>query len=1404
MNGDPHEGCSARKRSLRLRRVLRRRWIFGLLPLLALGASLVWMAPVIVANTALMHRIISAALSDFEGRITVGSASLGWLSPVVVHDVAAMDPAGLPLTRIQSIRSERSLFGLLIHQRQPGGFHLDQPTIHLVLRADGSNWEDALAKYLDQPAGDSSLEKIRLKITGGTIEIQDPTAGTWKLDDLDMDFQMSQREEPWLQVRLESQVQAAGTPPGQISAELQWRAATGPKQTIGPGRVVWQVTDLPLTPCNALLQRLGLNMQLDGLASARGEYRWDAGLINPYLTLKNLDGQQLTLRAADWLGDETLTCNSLNLRGQIAQTAEGWRLDNVALLCDFARLEARGALPHRSDADLDWLNLIRDVQREDVQIAGQLDVAALTTMLPKTLRIRPTTRITSGNVKFSLASQRGDEPSFSASLQASDLAAVENGRPFAWKEPVLATANFRYTADGPVIDQLVCHAEFLDVVASGRWNSGTAKIQGDLNRMAAELGRFVDLGEFRMAGRIDGQLQWNQAAAERLNATGRIELHEFELAAAQSLPWREQRLVIDVAGEAELDEGQIHRIPKATFDLRSARDQLTVRLAQPVQTPWQQAAWPLELQVSGLLETWLPRLQPLVSLQGWQATGAIDLTAAATVAPEQVSLDPVKLALRELRAQNSQLGVFVDENSVRLETAGTWEFAANRLKAADTTLTSSTVALRAQQIELQLPGDRPVVRGTIGYRTDLGRLARCFQTPGQPVTSRLAGSATGTVQASYDDQKTHLDWTTDVVDFAYATLPSHSAGTPVRTVSLPDSWQEVWREASVRLAGRQRYDHAHDRLHVDRLSVATAAMKLDVQGQIAALTTQAEADLNGTLDYDLAEVTPQRPVDAGGTDPLCRAPARAVPDRRSAVRRAPPNRHRLRSAGQSRHRVGNRSHRPPGAGRLERQRAGWLADRRTVRVAPGAGRTARLAAAQRAATGTAGCARQPRTHRRRAAPGPEQPAGPVDAGPGPAARERPDLARDVPDVAQVRRPAAGRCHAGRGHVLAGAGPCRRAPAGFGTDRGQRRADDPRRSSRSGTAGSRISRHGAAGAYDDRRWRVVQRPSCVDLVGAPRPAGAFRNPARPGASSGPDRDGRRHGVALQRLGRPRSDAGPGRRSADPRPLDHQQTVAARPEGHHPASADPGLVHPAQDRPPRPGRSEPTNDAPRSQRSPGTGDRSRHPTTVRPTPAISRPPPVLHRWRPGLATTAAPHRSCTGGGQVWQLPPPPTGPAPVEARFGNYRRPPPVPHRWRPGLATTAAPPPVPHRWRPGLAIPPPPTGPAPVEARFGNYRRRPPPVPHRWRPGLATTAAPHRSRTGGGQVWQLPPPPTGPAPVEARFGNYREQLLRTSSPAPGLLGSRRYKTGGGAREKREVAAFGTERSASRCDRSYLTP
>jgi hypothetical protein len=189
-------------------------------------------------------------------------------------------------------------------------------------------------------------------------------------------------------------------------------------------------------------------------------------------------------------------------------------------------------------------------------------------------------------------------------------------------------------------------------------------------------------------------------------------------------------------------------------------------------------------------------------------------------------------------------------------------------------------------------------------------------------------------------------------------------------------------------------------------------------------------------------------------------------------------------------------------------------------------------------------------------------------------------------------------------------------------------------------------------------------------------------------------------------------------------------------------------------------------------------------------VNSSPPVLHRWEPGLATTRAllsssvlaPHRSCTGGSPVWQLParhpflPPlrlPTGPAPVEARFGNYPAHSPFFFLWLP-----TGPAPVGARfgnYSPRYSFLLPlwlPTGPAPVEARFGNYSPRTPfifrsgspPVLHRWEPGLATTPraplsssapAPHRSCTGGSPVWQLPraplPPSSSPAPHRSCTG-----------------------------------------------------
>jgi hypothetical protein len=121
--------------------------------------------------------------------------------------------------------------------------------------------------------------------------------------------------------------------------------------------------------------------------------------------------------------------------------------------------------------------------------------------------------------------------------------------------------------------------------------------------------------------------------------------------------------------------------------------------------------------------------------------------------------------------------------------------------------------------------------------------------------------------------------------------------------------------------------------------------------------------------------------------------------------------------------------------------------------------------------------------------------------------------------------------------------------------------------------------------------------------------------------------------------------------------------------------------------------------------------------------SRSPPVLYRWKPGLATTRTPH-------------------SPPPFHLSLCSRSPPVLYRWEPGLATT------PH---------------APFTLPFH----------------LSPAHAPHRSCTGGSPVWQLPRTPhspfrfishlltlpTGPVPVEARFGNYPARPTLTSHFSP---------------------------------------
>ncbi len=631
---EPREGNDDRPESIeeaRPRAARKRRSWRWWVPRLVIGgtflAMLVWLAPAIVAHTSLRQTIVSSALADFRGKVTVGAASLGWLSPVSASDIAAFDAEGSPLARLKAVRSEKTLWGLLSNRNRPGTFHLEEPAVHIALRPDGSNWEDALAVYLTQPAQGEPVGDLRLEIIGGMLEVHDQaTAQRWSVADLNATLQLPAEGSAPLTARAAGSLSAAGKPSGGFQADVSCSQGTADQGWAASGQAAWQTESLALSPLGSLLSRFLGDVELQGLVTSRGTCQWSGSGAEARIQLERLAGSNVALRAPAWLGTDTLRSTQVEASGAIASAGAGWRMDNLQLVTDFARLQGQGTLPlTQLTSGRAWSEILGDVQREEAQLSGEIDLARTAAMLRSTLRLRAGTEITSGTASILVASRTAGQAGFQARVQAANLAAVEDGREFRWDQPIAANAQFHYTPQGPVIEELVCRSDFLNIAGRGTLAEGSATLAGDLTRLAAEVGRFVDWGDLRLAGRLDGELTWQTPAAAPTAATGRLTLKDFEVSLPGSRPWRERELSGDLAASARVRDGRLATVHSASVTVRSDRDQLRAELQRPVEMSAADPNWPLRVTAAGELATWLPRLQPLGTLDGWNLSGTLDL-----------------------------------------------------------------------------------------------------------------------------------------------------------------------------------------------------------------------------------------------------------------------------------------------------------------------------------------------------------------------------------------------------------------------------------------------------------------------------------------------------------------------------------------------------------------------------------------------------------------------------------------------------------------------------------------------------------------------------------------------------------------------------------------------------------
>jgi len=834
------DGSAPKKAASRRRRRPRWRWPLAAVVVLL---TLAWLLPAIVAHSPMLNWIVGSLASDLKGKVTARSASLGWFSSLRLSDIDIRDEQGQPLLEIPHVQGDRSLVAILWDSSNLGRLRLHKPTLHVVLREDGSNVEDALASYLAPSDEPWEAIGVGLEIVDGTVSISDPpTQQTWQVEGLQLALDMpSDRTKP-LELNTSGTV-ADRRLPGSFSATLRMHAGVGNDRASNaaaadgprPDELTVKADGVPLAVFESLLNRFAFSAKLAGRLSSDVQCRWNGGDVPDTMLIQGSATANELALAAPSLGPDQLELQRVGLTGKVAWQGEHVEVEQLVVESDVGNASVAGTFDVSESAAS---RVLASLAKQTFEVNGRIDLARLAALLPATLRIREGTQVTSGQLEVAVASRRGPQGmSWQARIGASNLAAVNQGRRLDWQQPILVTLAAHETPQGAIIESLRCDSDFLKLHAAGTTEQLTASASFDLNRLAGQLGGFIDLGGVRLAGDGWAQFDWQRSESRSFKAGGELHVQGFELAMPNRPSWTEESLIAALSATGRTDFAADTQVDTATLTLDAGSDRLEARLMQPVLELRGGGVWPVEVRFTGQLARLVPRVGPWIALDDWGLSGSHELVAQATGSAGAIHVRQARITVGELQLDGP--GLHIREPQAELTVSGGWDHGPRRLELQSAALTSSSISAQATNVVCTFPAEgSPELAGTVAYRGSLDRLYQWAIDAAEPPPWHVLGQLSGKAEVR------------------------HSAGTTVATVEatindLVATHQSgrQFHEAQVRFAGRGTYDAETRSVRLEQAQLSSGTLAVQTAGQIALRDGQTEAQLAGQIDYDMEKIS---------------------------------------------------------------------------------------------------------------------------------------------------------------------------------------------------------------------------------------------------------------------------------------------------------------------------------------------------------------------------------------------------------------------------------------------------------------------------------------------------------------------------------------------------------------------
>jgi translocation and assembly module TamB len=811
------------------------RW--RLLTMLATLGVVLWCLPIIVAQTPLLAWGLKLATADVNGSVSVKSAKLGWLSPIEVRDIEVKDREGKQVMTVASVTGDRRLGAILLNYTNLGKFTIAGTKLNVVMRDDGTNVEDLLAKYLttknETEKTSSTKIGVAVDIVDAAVSVSDERAGlVYQAQKLSLTFGMAASDGSMNAELATDLHDARGA--GKVAAGVRMGPAANEAKVI--------VAQFPLGMLRPLVARFLPGTTITGRLSSEVTAAWGdqtAGK-NAVKADLNIAGFSLAMPA--------MQTDVLQLANVQAECRGTWQADRIdieqsSMQCDVGIASLTGTVPLGGKDGFSFSALMHQRQ----QFSGGVDLAKLAQMLPATLSLRSQMRIDAGQVRWLWTSQPDPQGAkWHGEVDVASLAATDTkaNRPIAWDKPILAVFDAHdATNAGLVVDRLRCESDFLNVEGAGTTDNLTAKLQFSLGRLADRLDQFVNFGATKFAGEGDGNLTWKRSPDQQFDAGANLQIRGFQLqtAADQKNPsvWREDSVVAYAAAKGRTNFDAATRIEKdAMLTVKSGSDQIEVKLMEPVENMQNGGVWKVWARVVGQLQNMPARLAVwLPTMSTYQLNGNYIVEGDGVASKDGAEVRQIGFAAEPLGVKSPLLNI--NEQRIEGVVAGSWNQQQRRLRVPAASIRCSTAAITAKDVVMAVPAAGATeLSGAVDYQGDAGRIRQWFADAKVPSPWRLAGQLRGAATLQQNAGVVHGVTTAEVTNLA-----------------VVDSTGKQFQEPIITLTAKGDYDTKAKTLQLSECALTSSAVTAAAAGHISQASGQENGQLDGKLNYDLERLS---------------------------------------------------------------------------------------------------------------------------------------------------------------------------------------------------------------------------------------------------------------------------------------------------------------------------------------------------------------------------------------------------------------------------------------------------------------------------------------------------------------------------------------------------------------------